>query len=87
MKNKNTLSNIGQGHTNNAYTCNYNTSLNTAFGDLLCRTQHTYPSQEDNAHSLVRFKVGSKVGHNCSDIKGMKETKAPKQVFKDSMLL
>ena len=32
--------------------------------------------KEDNALSLVRFRVGSKVGHGCYDIKGMKETKA-----------
>ena len=28
---------------------------------------------EDNSYSLVRFRKDSKVGHNCQDIKGMKE--------------
>ena len=41
--NKNRLLNIGQGHTNNAYTCNYNKSLNEAFSDLLCNKQLTQP--------------------------------------------
>ena len=56
--------NIGQGHTNNAYTFNNNTS-NEAFGDLLCNQQLTLPLEKDNALSLVRDKVGSKVGHSC----------------------
>ena len=56
--------NIGQGHTNNAYTFNNNTS-NEAFGDLLCNQQLTLPLEKDNALSLVRDRVGSKVGHSC----------------------
>ena len=56
------LLNICQGRTNNAYTCNYNTSLNAAFSDLLCNKQLTQPLGEDNALSLV---IGSKEGHSC----------------------